>query len=110
MHIDFNELREIIIPHLDGGEGAVSAKMYMNESGKIILSRIPVGASIGSHVQRTSNDINYVLSGTGVAVCDGEEEPLSPGICHYCPRGASHSIVNTGTEELVLFSVVAEQR
>lgn len=110
MRIDFNELREVTIPHLDGGEGAVSAKMYMDDSGKIILSRIPAGASIGPHLQGTSNDINYVLSGTGVAVCEGVEEELSPGVCHYCPRGEVHSIVNTGAEELVLFSVVAEQK
>ena len=109
MLIRFADLKEWSIPHLDGGEGAVAARMYMDGAGKIMVSRIPPGASIGSHVQKTSNDINYVLSGSGTAWCDGAEEPLTPGVCHYCPKGSVHGIVNTGGEDLVLFTVVAEQ-
>lgn len=108
MLINFDEMKEITIPHLNGGEGEVSAKMYMDESGKIMVSRIPAGASIGMHEQSTSNDINYVISGTGMVICDGGEEVLSPGVCHYCSKGSSHSIINTGDEDLILFCVVAE--
>ena len=108
MLIDFEALEEITIPHLDGGEGAVRAKMYLDQAGKIIISRIPVGASIGRHCQKTSNDINYVISGEGKAICDDQEETLRPGVCHYCPKGAVHTIINTGKEDLILFSVIAE--
>lgn len=109
MLIDFDVMKEITIPHLNDGEGAVSAKMYKDNTGKIMVSRIPVGASIGMHEQCTSNDINYVISGTGLAICDGKEEALRPGNCHYCPQGSIHSIINTGNEDLVLFSVVTER-
>lgn len=109
MLIDFSKIKEIAISQMNGGEGEISAKMFMDESGKVMVSRIPVGASIGEHVQKTSNDINYVLSGTGKAICDGQSEELIPGVCHYCPKGASHSIINTGNEDLVLFCVVSEQ-
>lgn len=76
MRIDFKEFKEVTIPHLNGGDGAVSAKMYMDPTGKIMVSRIPPRASIGPHRQRTSNDINYVISGQGKAICDGQEEIL----------------------------------
>lgn len=109
MLINFNELKDITIPHLNGGQGEVSARMHMDEEGKIMVSRIPVGASIGMHEQGTSNDINYVISGNGIAQCDGEDEILKPGVCHYCSKGSTHSIVNTGNEDLILFTVVAER-
>lgn len=109
MLIDFTAMQEVTIPRLNGGDGEVSAKMYVDDTGKIMVSRIPPHSSIGLHEQKTSNDINYVLSGEGKAVCGGAVEPLKPGVCHYCPKGFSHTIINTGDTDLVLFSVVAEQ-
>ena len=36
-----------------------------------------------------------------------EEKPeLRPGVLHICPKGSEHSIINTGTEDLVLFTIV----
>lgn len=109
MFIQFHKMNEESIPHLNGGDGEVAAKMFADSTCKIMTSRLPAGASIGMYLHKTSSEINYVLSGQGMAVCDGEEEPLKKGACHYCPKGSSHSIRNTGAEELVLFTVVPEQ-
>lgn len=108
MKIDFSTLREVVVPGMNGGGGECRARMYMDESGKIIHSVLPKGSSIGLHLQKTSNDVNYVVSGTGKAICDGVEEPLKAGDVHYCRKGQEHSIVNTGEEDLVLISVVTE--
>ena len=109
MRIGFDAAREVSITHLKGGEGTVTAKMHMDPHNKIMLSRLPAGTSIGMHRHTTSSEINYVLSGAGKALCDGVEEDLTAGVCHYCPKGSAHSIVNTGSEDLVLFTVVPEQ-
>lgn len=109
MRITFDAIPEMVIPHLNGGDGEVAARMFRDPNVKIMISRLPAGASIGTHLHRTSSEINYVLSGSGEAVCDDEREALSPGVCHYCPKGASHSIRNTGTDELALLTVVPEQ-
>nr|WP_288347274.1 cupin domain-containing protein [uncultured Anaerostipes sp.] len=45
----------------------------------------------------------------GQAVCDGQKESLQAGVCHVCPKGSEHSIVNTGTEDLVMLTVVVER-
>ena len=37
---------------------------------------------------------------------DGVEAAVYPGLCHYCPQGHSHSVVNTGTEPLVILGIV----
>lgn len=38
MLIDFNKSREITLPGMNNGTGTMSAKMYMDEHGKVIIS------------------------------------------------------------------------
>ena len=94
MRIDFNQIQEMTMPCLHGGPGEMSA--------------LP-GGGIGLHSHPTSDDVNFVLLGTGLAVCDGQEEPLEPGVCHICKTGSEHSIQNTGEGDLVLLTVVVER-
>ena len=109
MLIDFNETKEITIPGMNGGTGTMSARMFMDEQGKIIPTKIHPGGSIGLHKHETSDDINYVLSGTSKAICDGQEEILKAGTCHICKKGSQHSIENIGNDDLVLLTVVVER-
>ena len=109
MRIDFNDIKEITIPGMNNGTGMMTAKLFMDTDGKIIPCRIHPGGSIGVHKHETSDDINYIISGEGKAVCDGQEEMLTVGCCHVCKKGSSHSIENTGDEDLVLLTVVVER-
>lgn len=109
MLIDFNEIKEIIVPGMNDGTGMMSAKLHIDEGGKVIPCRIYVGGSIGLHKHETSDDINYVLSGNGKAICDGVEEELTAGCCHICKQGSEHSIINTGDDDLVMLTVVVER-
>lgn len=109
MQIDFNEIKEQTVSGMNGGTGELSAKMYISQKGKIIPSRIHKGGSIGMHRHETSDDINYIISGNGKAICDGKEEILTAGCCHICPKGSEHSIINMGKEDLVMITVVVER-
>ena len=109
MLIDFEKMKEVAIQNLNGGDGEVISKMFLDDCNRIMISHLPKGASIGVHAHTAGSEINYVLSGRGKAVCNGEEEILVPGTCHYCPKGSSHGIINTGDEELVLFTAVPKQ-
>lgn len=109
MLIDFNVLKERRGPAMNGGIGELSAKIQMLPEGKVILSRIHPGGAIGLHRHDTSDDINYVLSGRGKALCDGTEESLYAGCCHICLQGSEHSIINTGDGDLCLLTVVTER-
>lgn len=55
------------------------------------------------------DDLTYMLSGTCQAFCDGKEEPLSPGVMHICPQRSTHSIANTGEDDLVLPTIVVKR-
>ncbi|MDY4968691.1 MAG: cupin domain-containing protein [Lachnospiraceae bacterium] len=108
MLIDFNQMKEITAPGMNNGTGTMNARMYADENNRMICCRIHAGGSIGTHKQEESSDINYVLSGHGRAICDGKEEMLTPGTCHYCKSGQEHAIINDGDEDLVLFTVVSK--
>ena len=62
MLINYNEMTERTVQGMNGGTGEMSAKMFMDEQGKIIPCRIHVGGSIGLHRHETSDDINYTYS------------------------------------------------
>ena len=109
MKVEFSKLEETVIPNFMGGEKSVRARMRVDELGKIMHGVLEPGASIGLHTHETSSEIVYILSGTGKALYDGGEEALSPGDCHYCPKGHSHSLINHGAQPLEFFAVVPNQ-
>ena len=76
MLIDFDKIKEMTISGMNGGLGTMSAKMYIDKQGKVIQTKVHSGGSIGVHKHKTSDDINFILSGTGKAICDGQEELL----------------------------------
>lgn len=109
MMVNFEEMQEMVIPQFYGGEKETIARMFMDENGKIMLGRLKSGASIGIHTHETSSEIIYVLSGRGKAFYDGEWEEIEPGQCHYCPKGHTHGLINTGEDDLMIFAVVPNQ-
>ena len=109
MLIDFNKIKEICISKMNDGIGDINAKMYNDDNYRIIFTKIPVGSSIGKHTQTSGDDINYIISGIGKAVCDGIEEILIPESCHICFKNSEHSIINTGSEDLVILTIVVKK-
>ena len=101
MLLSLNSIPETVIPGFKGGTGRTCARIYADESNKIMHGLLPPGAS---------SEIIWILSGTGKALCDDTEELLGPGSCHYCPMGHRHSLINCGSEDLVFFAVVPEHR
>ncbi len=106
MVIRFDEIDEKTLEGFYGGKGAFCPKMYVDENNKILLGRLPVGSSTGTHRHEPTSEVIFILSGKGRAVCDGAEEILSVGDCHYCPQGSEHSLENIGEVDLLFYAVV----
>ncbi len=106
MLIDFNNIENITMPCMNNGRGEMTVKMYNDEKYRIIPTVIHAGGSIGTHTQSSGDDLNYILSGSGKAVCDGSEEILKAGVMHICPKGSQHTIINTGEDDLVMLTIV----
>lgn len=106
MLIDFNNIKEMTVSGMNNGTGEMSARMHIDEERKIIPCAIHAGGSIGLHRHEGGDDINYIISGDGKAICDGKEEILCKGTCHICKKGSEHSIINTGDEDFVMLTIV----
>ena len=109
MKIDFNNIEETVISNMRGGKGHIKAKMFFDGKNKIMRAVISKGCSIGIHTHETSSEIIYALSGKAVCYFEGEQQTLTSGNCHYCPKGSSHGIENFEDEDFVLFAVIPEQ-
>ena len=108
MLLDFSQLPVEPVPHMRGGAGTVLLQKSVQGPVKVLRGVLPPGASIGMHPHQGNSEVIYLLSGTGKVLCDGAEEPVGPGSCHYGPQGHSHSLVNTGPLPLEFFAVVPE--
>ena len=109
MKIDFNDIPEKVLPHFQGGEKEFHARMFVDEHNKIMRATLIPGATIGMHCHETSSEILVITSGEGQVVYDGDIIPLKAGDCHYCPKGHSHSLMNTSDADLSFFAVVPQQ-
>jgi mannose-6-phosphate isomerase-like protein (cupin superfamily) len=59
------------------------------------------GSGIGLHEQK-EDEIYYVLSGTGTMTLDGKTVNITPGTAVLTRPGSSHSLKQTGREDLVI--------
>ena len=110
MKIDFTKMEEVANPRFKGGEGDTMFRTFNDGTNKIMRGRLDVGCSIGYHCHETNSEIIYILSGEARCLYDNGEETLTPGQCHYCPKGHAHSLINASTTEpLTFFAIVPEQ-
>src|SRR6516225_10768475 len=59
------------------------------------------GSGIGLHEQK-EDEIYYVLSGRGTMTLDGKSVDVTPGTAILTRTGSSHSLKQTGSEDLVI--------
>ncbi len=109
MIIDFETIPEETIKNFRGGQSETVARLFSDDNGKIMYGKLKPGASIGLHTHETSSEIIYILQGKGKALYDDGSEEVTAGMCHYCPKGHSHSLINDSDKNLVFFAVVPEQ-
>jgi mannose-6-phosphate isomerase-like protein (cupin superfamily) len=93
------------------GRGASS-----NLGGDTLFDQLGVGiTAVGpnepttSYHWETDEEDFLVLRGSGVAILDGEEQPLRQWDCVHCPPATAHTFVG-GPEGLVIFGVGARER
>ncbi|MFC5382105.1 cupin domain-containing protein [Aquipuribacter nitratireducens] len=64
------------------------------------------GEASSLHHHPDSEEINFIVKGSGVVVGEsGEETPFGPHTFMYIPKGEKHQHINTGTEPLWLVFV-----
>ena len=109
MNIDFSEMELSVLPSFKGGEKELRAKMFFDGANRIMKGLLIPGASIGMHTHEDSSEIIFITSGRGSVILDGDSSPVYAGLCHYCPKGHTHSLVNDSDADLEFLAVVPIQ-
>jgi mannose-6-phosphate isomerase-like protein (cupin superfamily) len=88
----------------NGGGQTVGYSFFRNvpKLGLVFRKRaLKPGSGIGLHEQK-EDEIYYVLSGTGTMTLDGKTVQVTPGTAILTRTGSSHSLRQTGSEDLVI--------
>jgi mannose-6-phosphate isomerase-like protein (cupin superfamily) len=64
------------------------------------LADFPPHKHAPAHVHEESEEILYILTGSGEFYFDDQPEAIKPGTCVFVPPGVVHSINNTSDEVL----------
>jgi len=68
---------------------------------------VPVGGATAAHYHRTTEELYYIVSGSGLMRIAEEERDVRRGDCIVIPPGAEHKLTNTGSEPLILLCCCA---
>ncbi len=66
---------------------------------------LPAGASVARHHHLETEEIYYILRGAGRMTIAREVRDVGAGDAVFIPRGASHSLENTGAEPMIILLV-----
>jgi mannose-6-phosphate isomerase-like protein (cupin superfamily) len=66
---------------------------------------LPAGASVRRHHHRKTEEIYYILKGTGRMTVGDNVREVGAGDAIYIPRDQSHTLENTGPEPITLLLV-----
>ena len=95
-----------------GGTGEVTVRHYLKPEEIKARTRLcaeltlPPDASIGAHDHVDEDEIYLIQKGRGLMTDGGKEFPVAAGDAILTGQGASHSIKNTGPEDLVVTAII----
>lgn len=72
---------------------------------QLVVMSIPPGEEIGEETHESIDQFIRVEQGTGTSVFNGVEYPISNGVAFIVPQGTKHNVINTGQDDLKLYSV-----
>jgi len=74
---------------------------------QVVVMRIPPGGEIGEEVHHGVDQVLVFVEGQGEVILDGEHSPVLPDRLVLVPAGTLHNVVNTGSEDLRLYTIYA---
>lgn len=115
MVIDTNAIPEIVRENAYGGAGRLLCRVLLSKEQwrrEITLCnrlRLEPGSEIGPHAHTGDFELYYILSGTGLVDDNGEPKTVQAGDLVYTADGATHSLLNNGTDILELLAIVISE-
>ena len=74
---------------------------------QLVTMSIKPREDIGSEVHPETDQMLFIVAGAGNVVVNGETAEVKENDAVFVPAGARHNLINTGNEDLRLFTVYA---
>jgi mannose-6-phosphate isomerase-like protein (cupin superfamily) len=81
-------------------DGSTIRELHHTEAQSLAEATLEPDEATERHHHRLSEEIYFVVKGSGQLEVDGETQLVRPGDAVLIPPGAWHSLENTGTSEL----------
>ena len=79
--------------------------LFTGAKSQLVVMDIPPGEEIGEETHGHVEQTLFFLSGTGKAVLDGNESPITAGDVVVVPPGTMHNFINTGSASLKVYTI-----
>lgn len=115
MIIKSDSKQQEIKQNMRGGKGDIEISHITDQAvlGKHcrLFAQITVkpGDSIGEHQHVGEQEIFYFTQGSGIAIDNGRQSEIGPGDVMVTPDQGSHSVINTGDEDLVFIALILKE-
>lgn len=79
--------------------------LYTSKHSQLVLMVLRHGEEIGEEIHEDNDQFFRFESGEGKVIIDGLEHEVSDGFAVLIPAGAKHNVMNTGAEDLKLYTI-----
>jgi mannose-6-phosphate isomerase-like protein (cupin superfamily) len=78
------------------------------ELSQVVVMSIPPGGEVGMETHADTDQVFYVVDGSGMAVLNGEQQAFDEGDAFLVHRGTEHNFLNTDSKDgLKLITIYA---
>lgn len=81
--------------------------LFTGKNSQLVVMSIPPGGEIGEEVHKYTEQTLFFLSGTGEAILNGIKTPIVAGDVVVVTPETKHNFVNTGDQDLKVYTVYA---
>lgn len=81
--------------------------LYTGENLQLVLMTLKPKEDIGKEIHKDVDQFFRLDAGSGEAIINGATHQIKDGFSVLVPAGAEHNIVNTGKEDLKLYTLYA---
>jgi mannose-6-phosphate isomerase-like protein (cupin superfamily) len=81
--------------------------LFTGSNSQLVIMSIPPGGEVGKETHKYTEQTLFFLSGTGEGEFDSKKFPVGPGDVAVVVPGTEHNFINTGTEDLKIYTVYA---
>ena len=78
--------------------------LFTGKNSQLVIMSIPPGGEVGTETHKYTEQTLFFLSGTGEGMLDGKKFPVGPGDVVIVVPGTNHNFINTGTEDLKIYT------